>query len=843
MSMRGLMILLLLFLSGWLLESASTDRDSFLVQGASREALRAGRQLLQQNRWNEGVQKAKEALELYPGNREAASILVEVGLSLRDAGQESLALDLFALAANGGKNETTEAMFQAGLSNVRMGRVEVAGEWYRAVLEKDPRHSSARINIAALHHAYGSIEMALDNYILGLKGMGSSLYRWYQQPPQKNMEKSEVMLRSNIGAAYIQLGMFNEANSHISNLIFDLLKVGEGTCFSDETGRSMLLSLGKSRLQDKMHDSVFEEVEREEAIRRNNRSSSEPISTGIDAMDCQRINQDISFAATHLLHIRKATCLWRQREEVEHFLLKTTLDFIALPSGPADAKSIVLLPFDTLLLPMASMRDRLEIATAYSTGPNSPVGAYSAETPDLTAGTAREGLPGRPLRLGLISYDFNDHPTTHLVEALFDSVHASRHQQQRVELYVYSYGRDDNSTYRHRIQELATRFEDVALLAYEETAALIRRQGVDVLYDMQVHTLGNRLKALSFRPAPVQVNYLVYPGTSGTLFLDYLVTDRVVVPAEHARWYSEALMVLPPSYQMSYYTRHASSVLAQQFDQLGARDGRFDPAVMAQVKATLRAKYDLPSSDPSLVVFCNFNKIDKFDRLSFDVWLTILRRVPNSILWLLQPSGPKQSSSDSGEEDSQQTMLTVVNLRAAAAGAGLDPGRIYLAPRVSKGEHLERQLAADLFLDTFTYGAHSTATDALRAAVPVLTVSGGSFPSRVGLSLYESLCASTDGDANSDTCVYRTLIRDSVADFEDSAVAFAQCPASLHQLQHRLAAEAVRSQALFNHQRSSVEFLRGAAVLMEVEKRRGDWPARTRGEDGSSRKPHVVIGR
>lgn len=854
MSVRCFVILLF---CGWLklLQSGALDEDSFLVRGASQDAIQECRRLMSEGRWNEGVMRGKRALELFPGNEEAALVLVDIGLSLRDAGQESSALELFMFAANKSKNETIEAIFQAGLSNVRMGRVESAGEWYRKVLDKDPRHSSARINIAALHHAYGSIEKALDHYILGLKGMGSSLYRWYKQPHQKHMEKSEVMLRSNIGAAYIQLGMFSEANSHISNLIFDLLRVGEGTCFSDEIGWSMLQSLGKRRLADGMHDSVFEEIEKEEARRHSSASgASNTVSVTIDAMDCRRINQDISFAATHLLHIRKATCLWRQREEIEHFLLRSTLDFIAPPSGAsgaADAKNIVLLPFDTLLLPLASMQDRLDIATAYSSGPNSPVGPYAVQSPqDSMASTVRAGLPERPLRLGLISYDFNDHPTTHLVEALFDTVHASHDHQRRVELYVYSYGKDDNSSYRHRVQELAARFEDVALLAYEETAALIRRQGVDVLYDMQVHTLGNRLKALSFRPAPVQVNYLVYPGTSGTLFLDYLVADRVVAPAEHARWYSEALMLLPPSYQMSYYTRHASSALTQQFDQLGARisGSRFDPAVMAHVKERLRAKYGLPTlpSEPHSppVVFCNFNKIDKFDRLTFDVWLAVLRRVPNSVLWLLQPSGLRNNGSDE-ETESQQTALTVKNIRAAVAAAGIDPQRVYLAPRVSKSEHLERQLAADLFLDTFTYGAHSTATDALRAAVPVLTVKGGSFPSRVGLSLYESLCESADRGDEGDACVFRTLIRDSVADFEDSAVAFAMQPSALHKLQHRLALEVVRSRAIFNHQRSSEEFLRGAAVLTELEQKRNQWPTRgrDRGDDRSSRRPHVVVGR
>ena len=537
--------------------------------------------------------------------------------------------------------------------------------------------------------------------------------------------------------------------------------------------------------------------------------------------------------------------MWQHREELEHYLLRTTLNtFVSRPDDLDDAKSIVLLPFDTLLIPLATLQQRLDIAVAYSTGPNSPIGAHATREPALTslASAHDEVLPSRPLRLGFISYDFNDHPTSHLVEALFDVVHTSTPTSSRVELYVYSYGRDDNSTYRHRIQELASSFQDVQLLAYEETAALIRRQGVDILYDMQVHTLGNRLKSLSFRPAPVQVNYLVYPGTSGTVFLDYLVVDRVVVPPEHSRYYSESLLVLPPSYQVSYYTRHVSAALSEQFSSIGALDTNlFDPAVLTRVKMSLRKASGLPHTDPGLVVYCNFNKIDKFDRLTFDVWLSVLRRVPNSILWLLEP-GPRKDLVTG--QASQQTNLTMQHIQAAAAGGGVDPARIFFADRASKSGHLERQLAADLFLDTFGYGAHSTATDALRAAVPVLTVKGGTFGSRVGVSLYESLCASRDGnngggDEEDGICMYRTLVRDSMIDFEDSAVSFARQPATLHRLQHRLAVQASRSHAIFNHQKPSADFLRGAAVLVEVEIMKGTRVSRA---SRGPRRPHVMVG-
>ena len=131
---------------------------------------------------------------------------------------------------------------------------------------------------------------------------------------------------------------------------------------------------------------------------------------------------------------------------------------------------------------------------------------------------------------------------------------------------MYSYGKDDDSIYLHRIKKLATRFFDVSLEAYEDTARLIQSHAVDVLYDLQVHTLGNRLQILSYRPAPVQVNYLVYPATSGASFLDYLVADIFTVPPEHASHYTESLLLLPLSYQISYYNRHSSASLEYQLN-------------------------------------------------------------------------------------------------------------------------------------------------------------------------------------------------------------------------------------------------------------------------------------
>ncbi|CAM9779986.1 unnamed protein product, partial [Choristocarpus tenellus] len=201
-----------------------------------------------------------------------------------------------------------------------------------------------------------------------------------------------------------------------------------------------------------------------------------------------------------------------------------------------------------------------------------------------------------------------------------------------------------------------------------------------------------------------KVNYLVFPGTSGAPYMDYIIADRHVTPPEHASQYTERLVLLPQTYQVNFYEPYLGISEEEPWEG--------DMVALRLVSGVLR--YHLPP-DPKTVVFVNFNKIDKLEPETFRVWMAILRRVPNGVLWLLDPSPPK--TSDRGEQIKHR-------LCEAAHAHGVQAERLIWAPRVPKADHLRRHIAADVFLDTFTYGAHSTATDALRGGVPLLTVAG-----------------------------------------------------------------------------------------------------------------------
>lgn len=305
-----------------------------------------------------------------------------------------------------------------------------------------------------------------------------------------------------------------------------------------------------------------------------------------------------------------------------------------------------------------------------------------------------------------------------------------------------SYGKDDQSSYRASIMSNSDAFINVNNLGYREAVeearrwpqvlinGSIRAYGPSIAVDLQGHTLGTRMELMAMRVAPVQASYLIFPGTSGASFIDAILVDSIVVPPESAQTFAEKLVYLPGCYQINDYERHQFARIESHREQHVDR---------------LRKSHGLPST-PS-IVFCNFNKNDKLDPTSFSVWMSVMRRVPGSVLWMLQPS--KRRAFDTIR----------LNLQAEAAANGIRHSRIVWASRVPKVEHLIRHEAADLFLDTFVYGAHSTATDALRGGVPFLTMRGQTFPQRVGVSLLSNVGASQ-----------ALLACDSLKEFEDMAV-------------------------------------------------------------------------
>jgi predicted O-linked N-acetylglucosamine transferase (SPINDLY family) len=293
------------------------------------------------------------------------------------------------------------------------------------------------------------------------------------------------------------------------------------------------------------------------------------------------------------------------------------------------------------------------------------------------------------VRLGFLSNGFGAHPTGLLTVALFEALRA----QAGIEAHVFALAPDDGSGVRRRIAA-ATHLHDVAQRAHREVAQRIREQRIDVLFDLRGWGGGGTPEVLAMRPAPVQVNWLAYPGTSGAPWIDYVLADRLVLPPALAPHFSEAVAYLPHCFQPSD-TRRAL------------------PAPPS------RAACGLPDTG---VVFCCFNNSYKLNPASMARAFAVLRDVDGSVLWLL--SGP-------GRADER--------LRAAASHAGVDPARLVFMAKQPHLDYLARLQLADLFLDTNPYNAHTTASDALWAGCPVISRPGATFASRVAASLLGTL--------------------------------------------------------------------------------------------------------
>jgi predicted O-linked N-acetylglucosamine transferase (SPINDLY family) len=262
--------------------------------------------------------------------------------------------------------------------------------------------------------------------------------------------------------------------------------------------------------------------------------------------------------------------------------------------------------------------------------------------------------------------------------------------RRRFEVVLYSAGPDDGSTLRARLVAAADRFVDLHGLADPQAAERIRADGIDVLIDLMGHTRGQRLRIFAHRPAPVQVAFLGYPGSTGAACIDYLIGDPLVTPLELAPHYSEKLAQLPLTFQPNGRNRPLPQPMTRA--EAGLPDGAF--------------------------VMCAFNHTYKILPAALDAWCALLRQLPHAVLWLKE-TNPQLHD----------------NLRREARSRGIGPERIVFARRLSYQDHFSRLALADVFIDTWPYNAHTTAADALWAGVPVVTLYGNGFASRVAASV------------------------------------------------------------------------------------------------------------
>jgi predicted O-linked N-acetylglucosamine transferase (SPINDLY family) len=353
---------------------------------------------------------------------------------------------------------------------------------------------------------------------------------------------------------------------------------------------------------------------------------------------------------------------------------------------------------------------------------------------DLPALAAGQSYAHDKIRIAYCSSDFCLHPVSMLTVELFEL-----HDRERFEVYGFCWSPEDGSALRQRVIQAFDHFIRIDTLDDDAAAQLIRKHEIDILIDLHGQTRGARPQMIARRPAPIQITYLGLPATTGLPAIDYVIADRFLIPEEYAHFYSEKPLYLPDVYQVSDRRRPCAEAPSRQ--ECGLPDDAF--------------------------VFCSLNNNHKYTPEVFACWMNILRRVPHSVLWLL-------ADNRWAEE----------NLRKEAEKHGIDSGRLLFAERVNPEQYLARYTAADLFLDTFPFNAGTTANDALWMGLPVLTLSGKSFASRMAGALLTA-------------ARLPELITENLQQYEDLAVGLANDAHRLAGLRHALATARKRG-PLFN---------------------------------------------
>jgi predicted O-linked N-acetylglucosamine transferase (SPINDLY family) len=335
--------------------------------------------------------------------------------------------------------------------------------------------------------------------------------------------------------------------------------------------------------------------------------------------------------------------------------------------------------------------------------------------------------PRSRLKVGYLSGDFFNHAVAYLMGELFEL-----HDRAGFECFAYSYGPDDKSDVRRRLMTTCDHFRELRDASAEEVARAIHDDGVDILVDLKGHTGYDRTSIMTLRPAPIQVEWLGYPGTMGGDAFDYVIADDFIVTPEAEPYFSEKVVRMPGCYQIN------------------------DRKRTIHERTPSRAECGLPEQG---FVFCDFNRPFKFTPTLLDQWTMFLREIPGSVLWLLF-----------------ETPWAEQNLRREAAARGVDPQRLIFAPHRALPEHLARYRLADLCLDTYPYTSHTTASDALWAGCPLVTRVGPTFVTRVAGSILRA-------------AGLPELITYSIADHDALVLDLARHPDKLRAIRAKLAAQ------------------------------------------------------
>jgi predicted O-linked N-acetylglucosamine transferase (SPINDLY family) len=686
------------------------------------EALHLALQHHQAGRLQEAEALYRQILQVEPNHPDALHLL---GVIAQQAGRHDVAVDYIGRAI--GLNPTVaEYHNNIGEAYRAQGKLEAAAAHYRQALALKPTYAEPFNNLGIVFSLQGKLEEAVGQYRQALAlapanaethyNLGNALKALDRLEEAVAHFQQAVTLKPIFAEAHCNLGWTLQEQGRLGEAVASYLqalalKPGYAVACNNLgnalKAQGQLAEATAQFRQAVAFEPAFAEAYNNLGLALQEQGKFEEASAAY--RQALALKPAYAQAETHLMHLSQQLCEWSNLDDLFDRQLQlvsaqpsariSPFIILSIPSSPAQQLACARSWVVNHLAPIARLRDGL--------------------------GFSFTRRSKRRLRIGYLSADFRQHPVACLIAELFEL-----HDRRSFEVLGYSYGPDDGSELRKRLARACDRFVDITAASYADAARRIHADGIDILVDLMGYTKAARTEIVALRPAPVQVNYLGYPGTMGADFIDYIITDRFITPPGQEPFFSEQFACLPDCYQINDRRR----------------------AVAESIPA--RKECGLPENG---LVLCGFHNPFKITPRLFDVWMRVLREIPGSVLWLRRP----------GRE-------AVANLHREAKVRRVDPERLVFQPSVSFGQYMAHLRMADLFLDTVPYNAQTTASDALWAGLPVLTCAGEPFASRVAGSLLTAIGLPE-------------LITYSLPEYEARALHLARNPAELAGLRERLA--------------------------------------------------------
>jgi protein O-GlcNAc transferase len=585
-----------------------------------------------------------------------------------------------------------------GIELQQQGQIEEAAQVFRAVLSIDPNHPAALYSLAVIAINDGRPDEALRLTQSGIAISPGFAPLWFAHGSVLQALEHKQEALDAFDAALRYQPDYVEALVNSGVLLRDFHRHHEAL---ERFNRVLTIKPDHTTALANCAILLTEFKQSELAIRRFER--------------LLELQPDYDYGLGLLCYERLHICDWTDYDRLTREIIE------GIRAGRRTCKTLALMAI------CDSAEDHFKAAQIFAAGycPRKPIALWQGER-----------YQHDRIRIAYVSPDLREHPVGHLMAGVFE-----HHDKSRFETIAISLGIDDQSRLRARMLKAFDHFIDARLMGSRQIAEKMHEMEVDIAIDLAGYTSDSRIEIFAYRPAPVQVGYLGYPGTLGTDYMDYIIADQHVIPKEHQPFYSERVLYLPDTYLPT------------------------DDSIRISERTPTRAECGLPETG---FVFCSFSHDYKITPIIFDVWMRLLHQVPGSVLWLM-----------SRNELSQR------NLRREAERRGIDPSRLIFASRVPRVEdHLARYRQADLFLDTHPYNAHTTAADALMAGLPVVTYMGNAFPARVAGSLLQAIGMSE-------------LIAYSLEEYETLVLGLAIHPKRLAEMKHHLLANRT-TQPLFD---------------------------------------------